>query len=170
MGISDGQRSDSCNALSIYTRYSSEKARKIHHLTGRHQNRRDDQELSIVAPEHAQKPQDNKSTDQDAKSDWKTTNTTSDRVMAIHIVRLSRPEEDDGEKIGSGDEGDDERHGQDPWVLPETAWEHRIFGTPQFPGHECNEQENPEERRGEHVCRVPFILPPISLHQVSVRD
>ena len=115
-----------------------------------------------MAPEHAQKPQDHKSTDQDAESDWKPTNTTSDRIMAVHIVRLSRPEEDDGEKIGSGDEGDDERHGQDPWVLPETAWEHGIFGAPQFPGHECYEQENPEERRGEHVCRVPFILPQLA--------
>lgn len=105
MGVSYGQRSDSCIHCQ-HTTVLPEKAR----LTGRHHNRRDDQELSIAAPQHAQKPQDNKSSDQDAESNRKTTNTTSDRIVTVHVVRLSGPEEDDGEKVGSGDEGDDECH------------------------------------------------------------
>ncbi len=78
--------------------------------------------------------------------------------MAVHVVRLRGPKENDGEKVGAGDEGDDERHGEDPPVLPQTTGKHGIFGTPHFPGHEGKEQENPEEQGHQHMCGVPLIL------------
>lgn len=75
--------------------------------------------------------------------------------MAVDIKRLGGPEEENGEEVGTGDEGDDKRQGEDPWVLLETRGEHGVFGTLHLPDHEGNEEKCTEKEGDEGVCGFP---------------
>ena len=62
--------------------------------------------------------------------------------MAVHVVRLCRPEEQDAEEISTGDRGDNQSQGQDPWVLLEARGEYRILCALDLPNTECSEKNN----------------------------
>lgn len=70
-----------------------------------------------MTPEHAEQPKHNKSACQDTESYGQTSDSNTNRVMAVDVKRLRGPEEQHGEKVGSGDEGDDKREDEDPRVL-----------------------------------------------------
>lgn len=73
-----------------------------------HENATDNQQLLVAAAEHTEQPQHDTSTTHDPKANGKTAHAHGHRVMTVHVERLRRPEHDDGEKVGTRDEGDDQ--------------------------------------------------------------
>jgi hypothetical protein len=78
--------------------------------------------------------------------------------MTVDVEGLCWPEHDDGEKVGAGDEGDDQSQGQDERFLLKTRWEHGEFGTLYFPDGEGGAESSSEEEGDEDVGRGPFVL------------
>jgi hypothetical protein len=127
-------------------------------LTSRHDNRRSYHQFPVVASENAEEPEHDDSTSKDAKTDGETTNADTSGVMTIDVEGLCWPEHDDREKVGAGDEGDDQSQGQDARFPLKTSWEHGEFGTLDFPDDEGDAESSSEEEGDEDVGRCPFIL------------
>ncbi len=70
-----------------------------------------------MTPEHAEQPKHNKSACQNTESNGQTSDSDTNWVLAVDVKRLRGPEEQDGEKVCSGDEGDDKRKDEDTGVL-----------------------------------------------------
>jgi hypothetical protein len=111
-----------------------------------------------VASENAEEPEHDDSTSKDAKTDGETTNADTSGVMTVDVECLCWPEHDDREKVGAGDEGDDQSQGQDARFLLKTRWEHGELGTLDFPDGEGDAESSSEEEGDEDVGRGPFIL------------
>lgn len=111
-----------------------------------------------MSSEHAKQPKNNEGPRQNTQAYGKPSEPHTNRVMAVDIKRLGGPEEEDREEIGAGYEGDDERQGEDPWVLLEPPGEHGVFGTFHLPDHEGDDEECTEKEWREYVCGFPWIL------------
>jgi hypothetical protein len=111
-----------------------------------------------VASENAEEPEHDDSTGKDAKADGETTNADANGIMAVDVESLCWPEHDDGEKVGAGDEGDEQGQGQDERFLLKTGREHGKFGTLDFPDGEGDAECSSEEEGDEDVGRGPFVL------------
>ena len=85
--------------------------------TSCHQDGRSDHQLLVSASEYGQRPENDNGTGKNRKSDWDTTDSDADWVMAVDIKGLGWPEHDDREEIGTGDEGDDESEGENARCL-----------------------------------------------------
>jgi len=83
--------------------------------------------------------------------------------MAIDIIRLRRPEEQDGEEVRAGDERNNKGEGQDPWLLQDLAGEHGILGPFHLIDDEGGKHDETNDERCEHVCARPGVLVPAPL-------
>ena len=70
-----------------------------------------------MTSEHTEKPKDDKSACQDTEANWQPSDSDADGVVTVDIEGLRRPEEQDGEKVGSRYKGDDECQDENTWVL-----------------------------------------------------
>lgn len=104
-----------------------------------------------MTPEHAQKPQDDASTSQDSETDGNSTDTNTNGVLSVNIEGLGRPEHEDGEEIGTGDEGDNKCQGKGARSLLEPAGEHGEFGKLGFPDDKHDEERETEDQRGQNM-------------------
>ena len=111
-----------------------------------------------MASENAEEPEHDDSTSKDAKADGDTADANTNGVMTVDVEGLCWPEHDDREKVGAGDEGDDQSQGQDARFPLKTRWEHGKFGTLNFPDSEGNAECSSEEEGDEYVSRSPLIL------------
>jgi hypothetical protein len=111
-----------------------------------------------VASENAEEPEYDDSTGKDAKADGETTDADTNGVMTVDVESLCWPEHDDREKVGAGDEGDEQSQGQDARFPLKTRWEHGKFGTLDFPDGEGDAECSSEEEGDEDVGRGPFVL------------
>ena len=73
------------------------------------------------------------------------------RGVFIDIECLRGSEEEDGEEVGVGDEGDNKRQGQDPRVLLELGWEDGIFRAIYLLDAKDNEQHGSEKEWDEDM-------------------
>lgn len=119
--------------------------------TGRHHNRRRNHQLLAPAAEQAQQPQHHAGTRQDTEADRQPSQADSDRVMAVRVVRLRRPEHDEGEEVGAGNEGDDKRQGQGTRGLLQPTGKHGEPGELDLPHDKGDDERDPEEKGNEHV-------------------
>lgn len=100
-----------------------------------------------MTSENAQKPKDYDCTCQDTKTNGQTSDAYAHRILAVYVEGLRWPEEEHGEEVGAGDEGDDEGQGKNTGCLLQTSWEHGVFGEFRFPNHEGYEQEKADDER-----------------------
>ena len=59
--------------------------------------------------------------------------------MSIYVERLRRPEEEDGEEIGAGYEGDDQGQGENSRALFQACWKDGKFGEFRLPDSKRHE-------------------------------
>lgn len=111
-----------------------------------------------MAAENAEEPKHDDGPGQNAEGDGETTDTDAGGIMAVDVEGLSRPEHDDREEVGAGDEGDDQSQGQDARILLQASWEHGEFGTFDFPDAQDNESCSAKEKGNEDMGRGPFVL------------
>ena len=78
--------------------------------------------------------------------------------MAVDIICLGGPEEENREEVGAGDEGDDKGQSEDPWVLLETGGKHGVFGTFDLPDHKRDDEKCSNKEWYEYVCGFPCVL------------
>jgi len=114
-----------------------------------------------VTTEHTEEPKHNHSTSQDTESNRQSSNADADWILTVHIEGLGRPEEQDGEEVGAGDECDDEGQDQDTGCLLQAGREHGEFGEFGFPDTEGDEHEEADEEGYEDVGGFPGILKPL---------
>ena len=114
---------------------------------GGHEDRGYDHQLTVVAAEDRQQPENDAGTCQDREANWETTNTNANGIVAINVEGLSRPEHDDGEEVGAGDEGDDQSQGENSRFLLQTRWEHGEFGEFDLPDREGDEKQEEAEQQ-----------------------
>jgi hypothetical protein len=138
--------------------WDKEGAREMTRLTSSHDDRRGYHQLPVVASENAKEPEHDDSTSKDAKADGETTDADANGVMTVDVEGLGRPEHDDREKVGAGDESDDQSQDQDTRFPLKTRWEHGEFSTLHFPDSEGNAECSSEEEGDENVGRGPIIL------------
>ena len=67
--------------------------------------------------EDTEEPKDDDSAGQDTEANRDTSNSDSNGVLTIDVECLCRPEEQNGEEIGSRDKGDDECQDENPRIL-----------------------------------------------------
>lgn len=80
-------------------------------------------------------------------------------IIQLHgAYYLCRPEHENGEEIGPGDEGDDQSQAENTRVLAQTFWEHRVFCTICLPQNEGHEENEAEDEWSENVRRAPRVL------------
>lgn len=127
-------------------------------LTSCHQDRRDNQQLLVMTSEHTKQPKHNKSSCQDTKSNRQPSDSDANRIMSIDIKCLRGPEEQDGEEVGSGYEGDDEGRDENTGVLLEASGKHGEFGEFPFPDEKGCYETHSNEQRGEDVSGCPGVL------------
>ena len=127
-------------------------------LTSCHENAAHNQELLVVSSEHTQQDQHNTSTSQDTESNRKTANTDINGVMTVNIERLSRPEHEHREEVGSGDESDDQSQTQGSRLLLQACGEDGVFSAVYLPETKGSEQEEAKDQRGKDVSGAPGVL------------
>ena len=108
-------------------------------LTGSHDDGRDDHQFAVVAAEDAKEPEHDAGTGQDAEADGDTADADAGGVVAVDVEGLCGPEHDDGEEVGAGDEGNDQRQGQNARLLLQAGRKHGEFGKLDFPDGEEDE-------------------------------
>jgi hypothetical protein len=96
-------------------------------------------------------PQGYASASQDAKGDGKASDANLDRVVAVDIERLCRPEHDDRDEIGTGNKRDDKGENQDARFLLQSRWEDGVLSPINFPKNKANEDEESNDERNEDV-------------------
>lgn len=84
--------------------------------------------------------------------------------MTVDVVRLSRPERDEADEVGSRDEGDDQGKDKDSRGLVDSLGEHWEFGKACFPDDEEYDEDSSEKKRYKNVDRGPWIHVPAPLH------
>jgi len=123
-----------------------------------HHDRGNDHEHAVSAAEGGEEPEDDAGADQDRKADGHTAKANANWVMAVDVERLGGPEEEDGEEVRAGDEGDDQGQDQDAWILTDALGKHGEFGEFPFPDAEDDEEDEAENQWDESVCRLPGVL------------
>src|SRR3984957_11512732 len=113
--------------MTLYKMGRERERGRMTRLTSRHDNRRGYHQFPVVASENAEEPEHDDSTSKDAKTDGETTDADANGVMTVDVEGLCWPEHDDREKVGAGDEGDDQSQGQDARFPLKTSWEHGEF-------------------------------------------
>jgi hypothetical protein len=121
----------------------------------RHHEGRYDHQFLVVTTEHRQEPKYDTRTSQDGEADGDTTDTDANGVMPVDVECLRRPEHEDREEIGAGDERDDQCQAEDARILLETLWEHWVLCEVAFPDEESDEEDCAEDKRCENVCAAP---------------
>lgn len=116
-----------------------------------------------MAAEHGKQPQDDAGAGQNGKSNRNTTDADADGIVAVHIECLRRPEHENGEEVGTRDEGDDEGQSEDSGLLSQSLWEHGIFCVA-LPDHKSHDENSAQDQRCEHVRTRPRVLVPSPLH------
>lgn len=77
-----------------------------------HEDGRDNHQFTVMATENRQEPEYETCTGQNAKSYWQSANAYTDRIVAVDVECLRRPEHDDREEVRSRDGGDDKSQGE----------------------------------------------------------
>jgi hypothetical protein len=80
------------------------------------------------------------------KGNGKASNADLDRIMAVNVERLCWPENDDRDKIGTRNKGDDERKGQNARFLLQSRREYGVLGSKNFPKTKPDEEEEAENK------------------------
>ena len=111
-----------------------------------------------MATENTQKPKDGKGTCEDTEADWDTTDTNTDRILTVDVESLCWPEQENGKKVGTGDEGNDKRKNQDSRALLEAAGEHWKFCEFPLPDEKCSNECGSNKKWCKNVCRSPWVL------------
>ena len=111
-----------------------------------------------MAPEYAKKPQNNACAGQNRKANGDTADTYTDRVMAVNIEGLCRPEHDHREEVGTRNEGDNKRKDKGAGSLLEATGEHWVFGTLDFPDNKRNDEGGTDEERSQNMRGGPWVL------------
>ena len=78
--------------------------------------------------------------------------------MPIDIESLSGPEEEPGEGVGTGNEGDDHRQSEDSGALLESCRKHWDLCEFSLPEHKGKEEKEADEKRPENVGAVLGML------------
>jgi hypothetical protein len=139
-------RRHTANTQSGQDQQSPELVKVVHTCDGQratasgHQDRRSDEQFLIVASQHRQQPQYDAGTCQDAETDGDSADTNTNRVVSVDVESLRRPEHEDGEEVGAGDERDDERETKDPRFLTQTLGEHWVLRAICFPQDKCDDE------------------------------
>lgn len=76
-----------------------------------HHDRRADHKSSVASTEYRKKPENNASAYENGESNGHAANSDTNGVMAIDVEGLRRPEQEDGEEVGTGDESDNKGQG-----------------------------------------------------------
>ena len=111
-----------------------------------------------MAAEDAEEPEHDNGTSQDTEANGDTTDTDAGGVMTIDIEGLCGPEHDDGEEVGTGNEGDDQSQCEDARFLLQARWEHGELSALDFPDCKGDQERGSEEKGNEDVSGGPFIL------------
>lgn len=127
-------------------------------LTCGHENAADDEQFLIPTPQQTQQPQNNTGTAQNAQTDGQTAQSDSHGIVVIDVEGLGGPEHDDGEEVGAGDEGDDERQSQRARFLLQPRREDGVFGAVDLPETKGNQEDCTENQWDEDMGSRPFIL------------
>ena len=98
-----------------------------------------------MASKNTEKPKNDESASQDTKANWQTSDSDTNRVLTIDVECLCGPEKQDGEEVGSRDEGDDQRQDEDARILFETSGKHGKLGEFPFPDEEGCDQAHSDE-------------------------
>ena len=114
-------------------------------LTSCHQHGTSYHQFTVASLQRGQEPQHDDRSKQNRKAHRQASDAYTNRFMTIDIECLSRPEEQDREKVGATDEGDDQSQEEDAWSLLESSGKHRMFGTLPFPYEESHQEEEAEE-------------------------
>lgn len=111
-----------------------------------------------MAAELGQQPKNNDGSAENAETDRHPAYPDADGIVAVDVKGLSGPEKQDGEKIGTGDKGDNKGEDKNPRVFLNASRKHRIFGAIHLPEPKGDEERNSYNERRENVCRPPRIL------------
>ena len=117
-----------------------------------------DHQFTIVAAEYAEEPEDDDGAGEDAEADGEAADADADGILAVNIEGLGGPEEEDGEEIGAGYKGYNEREDEDARGLLQARGEHGVGGEFGFPYAEGDEHEEANEEGGENVGAFPLVL------------
>lgn len=71
--------------------------------------------------------------------------------MAIDVECLGWPEHEDGEKVGTADEGDDEGKAEDARIALESLGEHGVLGEFRLPNEEGDNEDSTKDQGDEHM-------------------
>lgn len=77
-------------------------------LTSGHKYRGNNHQLLVFASEDGQQGEYYTGTHQNGKPNWDTANSYANGIMSVNVESLRRPKHDDGEEVGSRDEGNDQ--------------------------------------------------------------
>lgn len=102
-------------------------------LTRCHDNGADDHQLPVIPFEGTEQEKHNHSSSHNAEPYGYSSNPDTNRVVAVYVERLRRPEEEDGNEVGPGDEGDYECHKKNARGLLQACRKHGEFGEFCFP-------------------------------------
>lgn len=127
-------------------------------LTCSHEAARDKHEHSYLSLRPTEENEYNARAGQDGKSKGKIADANLSSVMSIRIVRLSGPEENDGEEVGAGDEGNDESQQEDPGFSGNGPWKHGEFGKLPLVDDKGEEKEDTNNKRSQYVGGAPTVL------------
>lgn len=86
-------------------------------LTSSHENGRHNHQFLIVAPEDTEEPENDTCSGQNGEADGNSTDTDANRVMAVDVKSLGRPEHKDGEEVGPRDKCDHQSQGKNTRFL-----------------------------------------------------
>ena len=108
-----------------------------------------------MASEDAQEPQHDARSSQDTEAHWDTSDTDPDGILTIDVEGLSGPEHENGEKVGTRDEGDHQSHGEYARFLLQTRGKHGVLGAFHLPNDEPDEEKSSEEERDQNMGGFP---------------
>jgi hypothetical protein len=111
-----------------------------------------------VTLQESQEPEDDAGAGHDAEASWQAAKANLDGVMTVNVESLSRPEHENREEVGTGNESDDQGEDEGALLLANPAREHGICGIVDLPENEAGEDENSQDERHKDVGRCPGIL------------
>lgn len=96
-------------------------------LTGRHEDAGDYHEFSDLTTRQTNQDENDTCAGEDWESESQVSDANREWIMSVGVVRLSWPEEQDGEEVGSRDEGYDQGKKQDSWLFCNGSGKHWIW-------------------------------------------
>lgn len=137
--------------------------------SGSHQDAGEQQELPDATTGIGEQSKDDASAGQNRETKRQVADANAKWVVAVDVVALRRPEEDDTEEASaakreslalshtiarcrdSPDGSDDQGQAQDPAFLSQAVGEHGVLGELGFPDEEADDQDCAQEQWNEHV-------------------